>query len=76
MLSKPDRKQFEAMARLRASQDFNQVRHWLEVALEELDKQNRITRDDVDVRWRQGGCQALQDILKNLGEASKVVKAR
>ena len=48
---------------LNANEDFQVLCGWLEDSLSDLHAQNANTKDEVLMRWQQGGIQVLTDLL-------------
>jgi len=62
----PDQRTEVAIKSLRNNPDFKMVVDWLVDNKVDVEKVNRIQKDDVLVRWGQGTAQALEFIITNL----------
>jgi hypothetical protein len=74
VLAKTDQRVLSALATLRTDQDFIVVTGWIRQSLSDLDAQARHTKDEVLVRWCQGGAQALEDLLERAESAADVIR--
>lgn len=59
----PDRV-IAALSSLEGNAEFEVVLNWLEASLGEIRETSCFTKDEVVLRWQQGACQALSDVVK------------
>ena len=74
ILPQPDSGVLKALARLSDNSDFVTLCEHLETCIQEQDKKNRATRDDVPLRQGQGICQALESVLTQAYTAKDALK--
>jgi hypothetical protein len=53
-----------ALASLEGSSEFEVVLGWLEESLADLKTASHHTKDEVILRWQQGACQTLDDLIR------------
>lgn len=63
MLSKPDRSALMALNGLNGHPQFESIISWLEMSLVDLRHANDTCKDEVLMRWHQGACQTLEEII-------------
>lgn len=63
MLSKPDRATLSALNSLNGHPQFSSIISWLEMSLVDLRAANDHCKDEVLMRWHQGACQTLEEII-------------
>ena len=63
MLGKTPPTIIAALSSLEGNSDFEKVCSWLEESLQTLMKDTALTADEVQMRWKQGATQALDDFL-------------
>lgn len=74
MLKQPSQQVLSALAAVNTDARFEIVKRWLKESLDGLDADNRITKDDVVVRWNQGAAQAIHELLTKLESSSDVLR--
>jgi len=74
VLKQPNQQVLSALAAVNVDSRFEIVKRWLKESLDGLDADNRITKDDVVVRWNQGGAQVLNELLTKLESASDALR--
>lgn len=74
MLKQPSQQVLSALASVNTDARFEIVKRWLRESLDGLDADNRITKDDVVVRWNQGAAQAINELLTKLESSSDVLR--
>lgn len=74
MLARPSTQVITALARLEGHPDFEAIRSWLTESLQDLDRLNRSTKDEVLSRWMQGAAQAVGEFLEKAEEARTVLR--
>ena len=74
MLVKPSPQVLSALASLEGDSDFTTVMVWLKDSLSSLHAANTDTRDEVQMRWKQGAAQALMDLLQKAESAKAVIR--
>lgn len=63
MLNRPDQRVLQSLMRLKGHPDFEVVREWLAQSLDTNRREADTVKDEVLLRWKQGACQALDQIL-------------
>ena len=76
MLTKPNEKQLRALRNLRLSQDFEDVREWLQQALAQTRRETDREANEVQLRWNQGAAQVMADLLHYAEHASEKLRQR
>ena len=64
ILVKPNHRLLSALSALDGNPNFEVVKEWLAVSLEELNVANASTKDEVLTRWNQGSIQTLYEVLE------------
>lgn len=75
VLQSPDRV-VAALASLEGNAEFEVFLSWLEESLDELRGMSCYTKDEVVVRWQQGACQALTDLVRTARMARQTQYSR
>lgn len=70
MLLQPNKRVIQALAALESDPDFKEVFNWVAASLNQIDRDCRLTKDEVQTRWLQGASQALEAFI------SKAIQAR
>lgn len=70
LLKLPDRVN-TSLAALSVDQNFLVFCDWLNDEVANLQRINANTKDEVIVRWQQGGIQALMDLTEKVGSSRK-----
>lgn len=70
-----DERFYAMLYRLAGNTDFQSFCGWLSDSLMEAGKAERRIKDDVQLRWSQGGSQCLEDILTVIAESKKNLDA-
>ena len=73
ILSKPNVRLLGALNALDGNIDFEIVKEWLTVSLQELQVANASTKDEVLTRWNQGSIQTLSEILESSKNARQAL---
>jgi len=73
ILSKPNVRLLGALSALDGNIDFEIVKEWLTVSLQELYVANASTKDEVLTRWNQGSIQTLSEILESSKNARQAL---
>ncbi len=76
MLGKPDEQQLKALHALKGDPNWEKVRMLLENSLYELRQHTDRQADEVQMRWNQGACQILSDLLDCAENAANKLKSR
>lgn len=76
MLEKPDNNVLRAMASLSDNMMFMTYIAWKRKNLETLRKAGDKILDEVQLRWRQGACQALDDDITFCESANESLRAK
>jgi hypothetical protein len=63
-----------ALAQLQGNIHFEQVKTWLHESLRELEKITPQTKDEVQLRWNQGGQQVLATFLQKADGAEETIR--
>lgn len=74
MLQRPDNQILVALASLKGNPQFETIKAWLESSLQDLYRESVETRDDVLSRWKQGGAQAVRELLDTAHQADEVLR--
>ncbi len=74
MLSQIEKETINALAQLRNNIHFEQVKTWLRESLRELEKITPQTKDEVQLRWNQGGQQVLETFLQKADGAEETIR--
>ncbi len=64
-----DEKALSALHNLSRDEDFMVFVKWLESQVHHLQNQMLSIKEEVPLRWAQGQCQAIKDVLTNIGNA-------
>lgn len=65
-----------ALASLEGNADFDVVLSWLEESLDDLREMSCFTKDEIVMRWQQGACQALADLVQRAKMARQTQYSR
>jgi hypothetical protein len=65
-----------ALSSLEGTPDFEAFVDWLEDSLADLMNDNCRTKDEVLVRWQQGACQVLNELVMKARSARQVQHSR
>lgn len=74
MLNQIDKETINALAQLQGNIHFEQVKTWLHESLRELERVTPQTKDEVQLRWNQGGQQVLATFLQKADGAEEVIR--
>lgn len=74
MLSQIEKETINALAQLHGNIHFEQVKTWLRESLRELEKITPQTKDEVQLRWNQGGQQVLETFLQKADGAEETIR--
>jgi hypothetical protein len=61
-----------ALASLEGNNDFEALRMYLQESLDELRSESATTKDEVILRWQQGGIQVLTELLDRAAKAREL----
>lgn len=51
------------------------ISDWLKSELERIDKATAIEKDEVQLRWKQGARQLLDDLIKSISNSREILEA-
>jgi hypothetical protein len=74
MLNHPDKRIIQDLASLEGNTDFEVVKDWLYKSLLTLHTEGAFAKDEHQVRWNQGACQVLQELLDKSNTAREVIR--
>jgi hypothetical protein len=74
VLSQIEKETINALAQLHGNIHFEQVKTWLRESLRELEKITPQTKDEVQLRWNQGGQQVLETFLQKADGAEETIR--
>lgn len=60
------------MASLEGHPDFEAIREYLKQCLNDLQVNSATTKDEVVLRWQQGGIQVLSELISRAGDAREL----
>lgn len=72
MLKQTPARVISALASLEGNSEFEVLRTYLGECLSDLHKTSATTKDEVIVRWQQGGIQVLSELLDRAGSAREL----
>jgi len=64
----------QAFSSLQSDKDFQEIVAYLRDASNKMASDSCFTRDEVQTRWYQGGCQAIQEVLERCSSAQELRK--
>ncbi len=74
MLAHPNKRVIQALATLESDADFQEVMGWMRESLTQIDRDCRLTKDEVQTRWLQGAGQVIQDLLTRATSARETIR--
>ena len=74
MLVHPSKRVIQALATLQSDADFKEVLAWLNESLTQIDRDCRVTKDEVQTRWLQGAGQVIGDLLSRSANARETIR--
>ena len=74
MLNPIEKETINALAQLQGNIHFEQVKTWLYESLRELEIVTPLTKDEVQLRWNQGGQQVLATFLQKAEGAEETIR--
>ena len=73
ILVKSNQRLLSALSALDGDPNFEVVKEWLTVSLDELNVANASTKDEVLTRWNQGSIQTLKEVLETSKNARQAL---
>jgi hypothetical protein len=73
ILAKPNQRLLSSLSALDGDPNFEVVKEWLTVSLQELNVANASTKDKVLTRWNQGSIQTLYEVLETSKNARQAL---
>ena len=74
MLANPSKRVIQALATLDSDVDFQEVVAWMRESLTQIDRDCRLTKDEVQNRWLQGAGQAIDGLLTRAASARETIR--
>lgn len=73
MLGKLDQRTAKALHSLKASQEWQVVKEWLDYSLTEIRQRSDRESSEIQLRWNQGACQILAELFKAQEDAKNAL---